>query len=189
MIRINLLPKEEKPSKAALLWGRIFTWALIGAAVVLVVGVGWHVLRSYEIAGLKSDIEDARVEQEKYRKEADLVTELTKKRKMISQRIQVIEDLDKNRFLRVQLLDELARSVPEYVWLHSFAEAGGSVSLRGKAFSNLAISRFMDSLESKAHVDSVYLQVIRKEELDGTPVLNFNLGYQANTSGEAVDNS
>jgi type IV pilus assembly protein PilN len=189
MIRINLLPKEEKPSKAALLWGRIFTWGLIGAAIVLVVGVGWHVLRSYEIAGLKSDIEDAHAEQDRYKKEAAMVSELTQKRKMISQRIQVIEDLDKNRFLRVQLLDELARSVPEYVWLHSFEEIGGKVSIRGRAFSNLAISRFMDSLESKSHVDSVYLRVIRKEELDGTPVLNFNLGYQASADGKDVENS
>jgi type IV pilus assembly protein PilN len=187
MIRINLLPKEEKPSKAALLWGRIFTWALISAAIVLVVGVGWHILRSYEISSLKSDIEDARMEQDKYRKEADLVAELTQKRKVISQRIEVIEDLDKNRFLRVQLLDELARSVPEYVWLYSFSEAAGTASLRGRAFSNLAISRFMDSLESKAHVDSVYLRVIRREQLDGTPVLNFELGYQVSTDGEGAE--
>ena len=189
MIRINLLPKEEKPSKAALLWRRIFIWTMICSALVLVVGVGWHISRSYEISALKSDISDARAEQEKHRKEAEIVTQLTQKRKMISQRIEVIEDLDKNRFRRVQLLDELARSVPEYIWLHSFQEAGGSVDLRGRAFSNLAISRFMDSLEGKAHVDSVYLQVIRKEELDGTPILNFQLGYQTSTGGEDGDNS
>lgn len=188
MIRINLLPKEEKPSKAMLLWRRIFVWTMIGAALVLVVGVGLHTLRSYEISSLKSDIADARAEQDKYRKEADMVAELTQKRKMISQRIKVIEDLDRNRFLRVQLLDELVRSVPEYIWLHSFQEAGGSVALRGRAFSNLAISRFMDSLEGKGHVDSVYLQVIRKEQLDGTPILNFELGYQTSTDGEDADN-
>jgi type IV pilus assembly protein PilN len=189
MIRINLLPKEEKPSKAALLWRRIFIWTLIGSALVLVVGIGWHISRSYEISTLKADISDARVEQDKYRKEAEIVTELTQKRKMISQRIEVIEDLDKNRFLRVQLLDELARSVPEYIWLHSFQEAGGTVAIRGRAFSNLAISRFMDSLEGKTHVDSVYLQVIRKEQLDDTPILNFELGYQSSTAGEDADNS
>jgi len=189
MIRINLLPKEEKPSRAVLLWRRIFIWTLIGSALVLVVGIGLHISRSYEISNLKSDISNAHAEQDKYRKEAEIVTELTKKRKMISQRIQVIEDLDRNRFLRVQLLDELARSVPEYIWLHSFQEAGGSVNLRGRAFSNLAISRFMDSLEGKAHVDSVYLQVIRKEELDGTPILNFELGCQTSPDGEDADNS
>jgi type IV pilus assembly protein PilN len=149
--------------------------------------VGWHILRSNEISSLKSDIEDARIEQDRYRKEADLVAELTQKRKVISQRIEVIEDLDKNRFLRVRLLDELARSVPEYVWLYSFQEAAGSASLRGRAFSNLAISRFMDSLESKAHVDSVYLRVIRREQLDGTPVLSFELGYRVSSDVEGAE--
>ena len=188
MIRINLLPKEEKPTKAALLWGRIFVWTLIGAAVVLAVGVGWHILRSYEIATLKSDIEDARAEQQKYVKEAALVQELTQKRRVITQRIAVLEGLDRDRFLRVQLLDELARSVPEYIWLHSYSESAGKAFIRGRAFSNLAISRFMDSLEAKSHVDSVYLRVIRKEQLDGTPVLNFEIGYQVGNQMEDADN-
>jgi type IV pilus assembly protein PilN len=184
MIRVNLLPKEEKPSKAVLLWRRVFTWTLIGAALVLVVGVGLHIFRSYEISALRSDIQEGIAEQEKYRKEAGLVADLTQKRKMISQRIRVIEDLDQNRFLRVYLLDELARSVPEYIWLDAFQEAGGDVAVRGKAFSNLAISRFMDSLEGKSHVDSVYLRVIRREQLIDTPVLGFEIGYQISTSGE-----
>ena len=46
----------------------------------------------------------------------------------------------------------------------------------------------MDSLESKTHVDSVYLRVIRKEQLDGTPILNFDLGYQVSTKGEVAEN-
>jgi type IV pilus assembly protein PilN len=187
MIRINLLPKEEKPTRSALVWGRVFIWTLIGAAIVLAVGVGWHVLRSYEIATLKSDIEDAQAEQQRYAKEAALVKGLTQKRKVITERIEVIEALDRDRFLRVQLLDELARSVPEYIWLSSFSETGGSASLRGRAFSNLAISKFMDSLEGKGHVDSVYLRVIRKEQLDGTPILNFEVGYQVGTQGEDAD--
>ena len=189
MVRINLLPREEKPSGAAVIWGKIFVWTLIGAALVLIVGAGLHIFRSYEISSLKSDIKEAVAEQEKYREQAALVDALTVKRREITQRINVIETLDQNRRLRVHLLDELARSVPEYVWLQRFQETGGAAQVRGWAFSNLAISRFMDALEAKSHTDSVFLRVIRKEDMQGTPVLGFDLGYHVKTQGEAGEGS
>lgn len=189
MVRINLLPREEKPSRSAQLWGRIFMWSLIAAVVVLVAGLGLHLMRSREISTLKYDIEQTRVEQDKYKREAAMVSELTEKRRLIAQRIGVIEGLDRDRYLRVQLLEDVARSVPEYVWLESFNEVSGTVSMRGNAFSNLAISRFMDSLEGKASVDSVYLRVIRRDQVDDTPVLNFEVGYQLTPNGKESDRS
>jgi len=196
MIRINLLPKEEKPSREALQWSRIFIWSLIGAALVVIVGVGFHIYRTYEIAALKADIAETRRELAKYEGQAALVRDLTAKRQAIQQRIDVIENLDRDRFLRVYLLDELARSVPEYIWIEECAEKAGTVSLKGVAFSNLAVSQLMDDLEAKAHADSVTLRIIRKEEVDNQPVLGFELRYNipavqiikapaARTSGKA----
>jgi type IV pilus assembly protein PilN len=189
MVRINLLPREEKPSGAAVVWSKIFVWALVGAALVLIIGAGLHIFRYYEISSLKSDIKEAVAEQEKYREQAALVDALTTKRREITQRINVVESLDQNRRLGVHLLDELARSVPEYVWLQRFQEKGGAAQVKGWAFSNLAISRFMDALEAKTHTDSVYLRVIRKEDMNGTPVLGFDLGYHVKTQGEAARGS
>jgi type IV pilus assembly protein PilN len=178
MIRINLLPREEKPSKAVLVWRSVFVWMMIAAVVVVLVGLGLHLFRAYEIRTLKTEIAETRAEQEKYREQAKLVEALTERRKQITQRISVVETLDRNRYLRVLLLDELARSIPDYVWLQRFNDNGAGISIRGWAFSNLAISRLMDSIEAKAHTDSVYLRVIRKEEVQGTPVLGFEVGYQ-----------
>jgi type IV pilus assembly protein PilN len=189
MIRINLLPREEKPSRTVLIWRSVFIWTLIAAAVVVVAGIGLHMFRSYEIRTLEADIEQTRAEQDKYREQAKLVNALTEKRREITQRIDVIESLDKDRYLRVYLLDELARSVPDYIWLQRFNENGGGVMVKGWAFSNLAVSRFMDSLEAKAHTDSVFLRVIRKEEIQGTPVLGFEVGYQIRTFEEEAESS
>lgn len=189
MIRINLLPREEKPSRTAIVWGTIFTWTLIGAAFVLILGAGLHIFRSYEISTLKSDIEESLAKQEQYKEQAVLVEALTAQRKAISQRIQVVETLDQGRRLRVHVLDELARSVPEYIWLQRFTESASGAQVTGWAFSNLAISRFMDSLGAKSHTDSVYLRVIRKEDVRGTPVLGFELGYQINMQGEGAEDS
>lgn len=178
MIRINLLPREEKPSREALTWTRIFTWALIASALIVIVGIGVFALRTYEIRVLKSDIAEQRRELAKYEGQAALVRDLMARRQAIQRRIDIIEALDHDRFLRVHVLDELARSVPEYIWLESAEEKAGTMTLKGMAFSNLAISQFMDELDAKSHVDSVYLRVIRKDEVDNQQVLGFEIGYK-----------
>jgi len=178
MIRINLLPREEKPSREAVTWNRIFIWSLIAAGLILVIGFGLFAFRTYEIRILKGDIAEQRAELAKYEGQAALVRDLMAKRQAIQQRIDVIDNLDRDRFLRVYVLDELARSVPEYVWLESADEKAGTITVKGDAFSNLAISQFMDDLQGKAHVDSVYLKVIKKDEIEGQPVLSFELGYR-----------
>jgi type IV pilus assembly protein PilN len=186
MININLLPKEEKPSAEALIWRKVFFWALVGAGLVLVIGVALHIFQSHEISTLKADIQESKLAQKKYEAQAKLVASLTERRRLISERIAVIEELDRGRYLRVHLLDELARSVPDYVWLEAFAESGNHVALRGLAFSNLAISRFMDSLGEKTHIDSVYLRVIRRDQIEGTPVLGFEVGCQIDPTEEGA---
>ena len=178
MIRINLLPREEKPSREALTWNRIFTWSLIAAVLVVIVGIGVFAFRTYEIRVLKADIAEQRHELAKYEGQAALVRDLMARRQAIQRRIDIIEALDRDRFLRVHVLDELARSVPEYVWLQSAEEKAGTMTLKGMAFSNLAISQFMDDLDAKSHVDSVFLRVIRKEEVESQPVLGFEMGYK-----------
>jgi type IV pilus assembly protein PilN len=178
MIKINLLPREEKPSREIQTWGRILVWSLIGAAIVVLVGIGMHIFRAYEIAALKSDIAETRRELAKYEGQAALVRDLTARRKSIEDRLDVIGEIDRDRFLRVYLLDELARAVPDYVWLESCDEKDGAINLKGQAFSNLAISQFMDHLGAEAHADSVSLLIIRKDEVENQPVLGFEIGYK-----------
>lgn len=182
MIRINLLPKEEKPSKEAMTWNSIFVWSLIAAGIVLIAGVGFHIFHRYEVDAMKSDIATMRAEQDQFRTQAAIVNDLTRKRKLIAQRLDIIETLDENRSARVRLLDEIARSVPQYVWLTSLEETAGVLTVKGVAFSNLAISQFMDLLEDKDHINVVQLRVIRRDDVDGQPVLTFELGCDMSIS-------
>lgn len=176
MIRINLLPKEEKPSKEAMTWNSIFIWSLIAAGIVIIAGVGFHIFHRYEIDAMRSEIANLTAEQDQYRSQAAVVDDLKQKRKLIAERLEVIETLDTNRSARVRLLDEIARSVPQYIWLTSLEEAEGVLTVKGVAFSNLAISQFMDLLEEKDHISVVELHIIRRDEVEGQPVLTFELG-------------
>ena len=193
MIRINLLPKEEKPSKEAMTWNSVFIWALIAAGIVIIAGVGFHIFHRYEIDAMQSDIVTMKAEQDQYRSQAAVVNDLTRKRKLIAERLDIIESLDANRSARVRLLDEIARSVPQYVWLTSLEETAGILTVKGVAFSNLAISQFMDLLEEKNHIDTVELRIVRRDDVEGQPVLTFELACAMNisnarkTSGEVTE--
>ena len=187
MIRINLLPKEEKPSREAMTWNSVFIWSLIAAAIVVVAGVGFHIFHRYEIDALRAEIETKKAEQDQYRSQAAVVDELTAKRKMIAERLTAVESLDTNRSARVQLLDEIARSVPQYVWLVEMSEGGGILTIKGVAFSNLAISQFMDLLYEKDHIQAVRLLLIRRDEVDGQPVLTFELACAMSISAEVTE--
>jgi type IV pilus assembly protein PilN len=187
MIRINLLPKGEKPSKQAMTWNTVFVWSLIAAGIVIIAGVGFYIFHRYEIGAMQSDIAAMRSEQDQFRSQAALVADLTEKRRSIAERLNVIEKLDTNRSARVRLLDEIARSVPEYVWLTSLEEVSGVLTVRGVAFSNLAISQFMNLLEEKHHISVVELRVIRRDEIEGQPVLTFELACALSISGEVTE--
>lgn len=186
MIRINLLPREEKPSKEGIIWQSVMIWALIACGIIIFGGVGMHIFRAYEIRSLKLDIDETKREKERYAEAARLVEDLTEKKRQIEEKLQVIESLDKDRRTRVYLLDELAKSVPDYVWLERYEENGQSATIKGWSFTNLAISQFMDSLESKAHVDSVFLKIIKRQEIEGIPALNFELGYRIGNPKEGA---
>lgn len=187
MIRINLLPKGEKPSKRAMTWDSIFLWSLIAAGIVIVAGVGFHIFHRYEIGAMRSDIAAMRSEQDQYRSQAALVADLTEKRRSIAERLDVIETLDANRSVRVRLLDDIARSVPDYVWLTSLEEISGVLTVRGVAFSNLAISQLMTLLEERDQIRVVELRVIRRDEIEGQPVLTFELACALSISGEVTE--
>jgi type IV pilus assembly protein PilN len=193
MIRINLLPKEEKPSKEARTWNSIFIWSLIAAGIVIIAGVGFHIFHRYEIDAMRSDTAAMKAEQDQYRSQAAIVNDLTQKRKLIAQRLDIIETLDANRSARVRLLDEIARSVPDYVWLTSMEETANVLTVKGVAFSNLAISQFMDLLEGKDHIGEVELRIIRRDDIDGQPVLTFEIACGLtiatvkSTSGEVTE--
>lgn len=187
MIRINLLPKGEKPSKRAMTWDSIFLWSLIAAGIVIIAGVGFHIFHRYEIGAMRSDIAAMRSEQDQYRSQAALVADLTEKRRSIAERLDVIETLDANRSARVRLLDDIARSVPDYVWLTSLEEISGVLTVRGVAFSNLAISQLMTLLEERDQIRVVELRVIRRDEIEGQPVLTFELACALSISGEVTE--
>ena len=116
MIRINLLPREERQAKRNIALPKL--GALMPVFALLFVALlfaAFALIQTMQVGRLKTDIARAQQEAEKLRPQIEMINELTKKREELTHRLDVIATLDKNRLWRVKLVDELSRCVPEHL--------------------------------------------------------------------------
>ncbi len=148
MILINLLPhREERRQRRK----RAF-FAGLGAAAVcgLLIAGGWYLVLqqmtsaqqarndflSAEIARLEGQIKDI----------ANLKAEIDG----LKARQLAVEDLQTNRNIPVQLLDELVKYTPEGIYLTSIKQAGQQVVVAGVAQTNERVSEFLRNTQNQS---------------------------------------
>jgi type IV pilus assembly protein PilN len=180
VIRINLLPQEERARRRTLPTVRIpgmasvAPFAVLGALVLAVVTVAS--VQSRQIAKLTGDVAAARAEAERYKPQLEKIREITQKREEVRTRLDIIARLDRDRYYRVQLLDEMSRSVPENLWLTEMSELSDRrYKIDGVTFSNFIVARFMEKLEAAEHWRQVDLDVTQKGEMEELEVVKFTL--------------
>ena len=100
----------------------------------------------------------------------------------LAQRMKVVEDLHDGRSAGAQLLDQLARAVPDGVHLHEVVAKGDTVSIRGSAESSQDIAQLMRRLEATEGAHATRLQHVRTEGARGAN--EFQLMVRQGESGE-----
>jgi type IV pilus assembly protein PilN len=193
MIRINLLPEEERGRKARRgtpglkmpafklpILPRIpmvpQTIWMIGVIVVLaVVLLLVYAIPKRQIANRNNEIARMEAKLAKLKKEADLVKNLETKEKEMKERLEIITRLNRNRFLRAKMLDDLCSRVPEYLWLTSLEEVSSKVKITGLTFSNLTVARLIEELEESSYFTNPELISLKKKTVVGQDVMEFIL--------------
>jgi type IV pilus assembly protein PilN len=176
MIRINLLPRDERKTRRSIQFPKV--GALMPVLVLILVialFAAVSVFQTLQIGRLKSDIARAEQEAAKLKPQIQTIQDLTQKREELQRRLNVIADLDKTRLQRVKLVDELSRCVPEHLWLTSYEETGNKVQIEGVTFSNLLVADFMTRLEASPLYGSVDLLVAEKGTIDQRNVVKFKV--------------
>ncbi|MHB1193355.1 MAG: PilN domain-containing protein [Longimicrobiales bacterium] len=137
----------------------------IGAAaagVVTLAVVGWLFL------GLRSDREEVQVAVDAAVQDsmrfADLIqrtNQLTARRDSIGQRVAIIQEIDAGRYIWPHILDEIARALPDYIWLREVMQVQEEplqVRIAGTAGSNFAITSLMRNLEASPFLRGVLIE-------------------------------
>jgi type IV pilus assembly protein PilN len=85
------------------------------------------------------------------------VNEFTAKKKELEDKLQIIDQLRKGKTGPVRALDDLAREIPNRVWLTKVEEKGGSVTFEGQAVDHEDVSSFMKSLQKSKYFTNIVL--------------------------------
>ena len=184
MIRINLMPREERARRRSMPAIKLPNVGAFVPVVVLGVVAGSMVLvttmQSREIARLDTEIAALNRESESYKPQLEQIRQITQKRQEVSNRLDIIARLDQERYFRVQLMDEAARAVPENLWLTKVQEQpNGQFTIEGVTFSNFIVARFMQQLESEPHWKNVELGIAEEGQIEGYDVVKFTLASGA----------
>jgi Tfp pilus assembly protein PilN len=122
MIEINLLPKEYLKKGLGLSFGKTGLYALvaIGGVIVMLIGVTFYQI--HQVASLEEKIEIANRRAVMLQKDIKVVDALIDVKNKITQRMAAVERLDSHRSAWVRILTDIAKNVPEFVWLGKIEE-------------------------------------------------------------------
>ncbi len=145
MIKINLLPHREEARRAR----RQQFYVLMGLTTVLV-GLIWFL--GFSIINRQIDVQ---VNKNEFLKSeiALLDRDIAEIKKLKSQtdsllaRKRVIEALQANRTEMVHLFNELAKRVPEGIYLRTLTQTEQKIAITGVAQSNARITTLMNNLD------------------------------------------
>ena len=152
MIRINLLPHREEKRKAK----RQQFFALAGIVTILsglIVGLGFTIISGY-ISAQADKNAFLKKENQALDKQIAQIKTLKSQIQLLLSRKQVIEALQRDRAESVHLLNELAKQMPDGVYVRSFKQDGLVVHLSGFSQSNARVSTLMRNLESSPIFES-----------------------------------
>lgn len=182
MILINLLPHREVARKKR---KDLFN---ISAALCAVLG---GVLAGFVFLAIQAQTDDQMARNAMLRTEINIldvqikeIATLESEIVALQARQQAVEDLQSDRNIPVYLLSELARILPEGVYLKAIAQTGADVSLQGVAQSNERVSELLRELSdgsdwfTQPQLIEIVASSIKLSDRDQRRVANFNIRFK-----------
>jgi type IV pilus assembly protein PilN len=146
MPRINLLPwREEERKKRQRDFGVAAAGAVVAAIAVVVGTIFFYSQMIDNQAARNLRLTNEITELEKSITEID---GLERQKERLLARMEIIEQLQKSRPEIVHLFDELARKLPEGVYLTGVKQSGSRVEIRGVAQSSTRVSALMRQVDA-----------------------------------------
>lgn len=180
MIRVNLLPREEKSQRRAAAnvdfkVGEVVLPVVILAAAALVI-TGASVSQRTRMANLDRSIQQVETESRALAPQIARVNQLAQERAELDLRMGIITKLEKGRTQSVRLMDELARCVPDHLWLSGVSQDGSNhLQLEGVTYSNLVVSDFMSRIERSNLFSNVELSFAERGQVTDKNVVKFQM--------------
>jgi Tfp pilus assembly protein PilN len=177
MIEINLLPGARRkragagmalalPDFKALLTAVKEPWliACVAGWTIVLAGVGiLYLPRRAQVGELGPELERAKREARRLEGVLRLKRSFEAQRDSLLAQIEVIRDIDGDRYVWPHLLDAVTKALPPYTWLDDIAArpadadtgGGAAFQITGKSVDLQAITRFLRNLEESPFIEGV----------------------------------
>lgn len=148
MIKINLLPhrEEKRKQRRSAFYSMLLLLGILGVVVVL---VGGGIIAN-RVSSQDQRNNFIKAENTKLDAEIKEIASLKQEIEALKARQQAVEDLQADRNQPVYLMDELAKQVPEGVYLSSFKQEGQRINIAGVAQSNERVSELLRNFSNNS---------------------------------------
>ena len=163
MANINLLPWREE-RRAAKQKRFVTSLALAVVVTALILILVWY---GYVDAISQQEDRNRRLNTEigHLDKKIKEIRHLEKLKAQLIARMDVVETLQASRSSAVNFFNELARTLPEGVYLGSVSVRGNALTIVGEAQSNARVSAYMRALDSSPWFEQPELVVIKTKSV------------------------
>jgi type IV pilus assembly protein PilN len=169
MIRINLLgqsrPKAARrpvDTGAAMPVVFVGVGAALGIVVLFLLYLSWQKQLNDENTRIKQ-LQAMKADLEQIKRQVDT---FEAQKKILSQRVQTIEQLQRDRTGGQELLDEVASTVSrtENLWLIDMTRKGNSLAINGAAASVNSVANFITALKRSGYFQKVEIKETKQDE-------------------------
>ena len=161
MAHINLLPWREEQRKEQL---RQFL-TMMGLSVVLMILIiaAVHLQYSRMIGAQETRNNFLKNEITAVEKQIREINALAKEKKRLLARMEVIQQLQRNRPGIVHLFEEMVKVIPEGAHIKSLKQKGKKLTINGIAQSNARVSAYMRNIDASDWLTKPQLNIIQKK--------------------------
>ncbi len=185
MANINLLPWREAQRRERNRVTLIICGAMWGVACLVV--FSGKLFMDYHIDHQKARNAYVQSEIDALSKVIREIEDLKEKRDALLSRMQVIQDLQKNRSQIVHVFDDLVSKLPNGVYYDTITKSQNSLGIKGKAQSNGRVSALMRSLDASDWFANATLNVVDVVDQNGASVSQFDVLVKEERKGDSAD--
>jgi type IV pilus assembly protein PilN len=173
MIKINLLPVRESQKKEKL---REQVVILAACAIFVVIGcAATYTTILAKISQKNAAISEQSKIVEQLTKQIGEVEKVKKLQGELQSKLDILGMLKANKTGPAHMLDELSAATPERLWIETFDNVAGAISLSGMGVNEEVVATFLQQLESSSYYMNVELQTLEQVTIDGNKLNRFKI--------------
>jgi type IV pilus assembly protein PilN len=182
MPRINLLPwRDEERKERKLKFMVALGGATVGACLAAFVG---FLMMDSMISAQESRNQKLKDEIAELDKQIEKINSLEADKARFIARMEVIEKLQRSRPEIVHIFDEIAKQLPDGVYLTGITQTGSRLKFEGIAQSSTRVSAFMRNIDGSSYLKNPELDIVETKKNNVTGATFILFAEQAGSAAE-----